>query len=186
MSEKKPYEVETKAGKFYVQIASAERKTYTSLDGASVEEIRGRVRLSTDPEFEGDTKLGHLAIRGRKYAIDHYLVKYPKGLGYRGEDDFKFLWSNEAQWGGPYYTEKGQQVSRNAKAWDTLYALEREALDQFATENPDWERESTLRLFEYERDHHVYKLRNYEMDAQRERVRVAEWQARIDQLAVSA
>ncbi|MEX1655544.1 hypothetical protein ABZ960_20580 [Streptomyces pseudovenezuelae] len=184
MSEYETHEVETEAGKFYIRILAAERRTYGGgwRGENATEEIKGRVWLSTDPEFKGDAELGHIKIRGRKYTIDHFLQKFPKGQGRLDEGKFEFNWSGETSFGGPYRNEKGQQVNRDAKAYDTLHDLEREALDKFAKDHPDWEKESTLRLFRQTRDNHLSKKRSLELEADQEDIKAALWQKRIDDL----
>lgn len=179
MAERKTYEIETEAGKFYIQVFAANRRTYAPWNGGAshtVEDINGRVRLSTDPQFEGKVSLGHIKIRGRKYTIEHFLTWSPESQG----------WANESQWRGPYCNDKDQQISHNAKAWDTLYDLEREALAKFAQEYPEWERESTRLLFESERDSYQRKAAAARKEAAEHDAAAAKWQARIDQLAAAA
>ncbi|WJN62605.1 hypothetical protein [Streptomyces phage phiScoe1] len=185
--EQKTHEVETEAGKFYIRILAAERRTFSQFDrdtGESIpaEEVQARVWLATDPEFTGNSTLGHVKIRGRKYTIDHQLRRIPEGKGYLDDGKFEFRWSGETSYGGPYRNEHGKPVGYDAKAWDTLHDAERVALDKFAQEYPEWEKESTLRLFERERAHHASKSRSLIVEADQEDIKAALWQKRIDDL----
>ncbi|MEV5330833.1 hypothetical protein [Streptomyces werraensis] len=168
---------ETVAGTFYARPLSAERRTYYS-GGEYVEEIQPRVWLATDPEFKADTDLGHLKIRGRKYAIANVMKLSDVWTGERMEK----RWQSEASYGGGFRNDKGQKVGYDTKAYDALRQAELDAIELYAVTFPEWERESARLLFERERDHHLSKKRNLLQDANREDVEAARWQKRLDDL----
>jgi hypothetical protein len=169
------HEVETQAGKLYVQILAAELTTTNrwsdeERDYVRTEEVKPRAWVATDPQFKGEVELGHLVIRGRKYTIDHQL-RWSEGS-----------WSNESTYGGPYWNEKGKQVDFRAKIWDTLYDLEREALAQFAEEHPDWATESLRQRLEWHRNHDLGEAKRLAKEAAEAETSAAKWQQRIDEL----
>ncbi|MEU4984878.1 hypothetical protein [Streptomyces sp. NPDC021969] len=177
MSESSTYHVQVAAGEFYIRILAAERKSYYS-GGRSREEIQPRAQISTDPEFKADTNLGAVKIRGRKYAVEHVLKRVQ---GFRN-DEPHIYWHGETSYQGGYRNDKGRQVSQEAQAWDVLHAAERDAVEFFAVINPDWERESTRLLFERERDNHLHRKRQAELEADQEDIKAAQWQKRIEDL----
>lgn len=169
------HEVETQAGKFYIQILGAELNTVNRWSDderayGPVEEIKPRVWLATDPQFKGDAELGHLVIRGRQFTINHQLRRVYDG------------WQGEPAYDGPYRNGKGKQVDFRSKTYDVLYDLEREALAQFAKDHPEWETESLRQRFEWNRDNDLDKAKRLAKEAADAEARATKWQARIDEL----
>ncbi|MEU9795036.1 hypothetical protein AB0E27_31330 [Streptomyces sparsogenes] len=184
------HEIETDAGKFYVRILAAERQTFSSFnrdtgESTPTEEIQGRVWLATDPEFKGDVDLGHVKIRGRKYTIEHLSTRLSKGR-LHARRGVILHWSAERSYRGGYRNDRGTQVDYHLKAWDVLQEMEEAALDKFEQEHPEWQRESTLRLFERERNHHLNNKQRRERQVAEEAAKAAEWQKRIDELEAGA
>jgi hypothetical protein len=184
--EREVHEVEVSAGKLYVMVLSAERRTYGGgwRGETSTEEIKGRVWLATDPEFKGDVELGYVKVRGRKYTIEHPIQRLPEGQArINHETGITWRWNSESSYMGGFRNDKHQQVSFQSKAWDSLGAIEREALDKFAEEHPEWEQESSRLLFERERDHFIDKARKLTVEADQADIQAALWQKRIDDMA---
>ncbi|QPB09894.1 hypothetical protein KGG73_gp60 [Streptomyces phage Sentinel] len=186
--EREVREIETEAGKFYIMVLAAQRKTYSHWDRDAdrtipSEDLIPRVWLATDPQLDGKAELGAIKIRGRKYTIDHQLARLPKGRGYLTEGRFEFNWSSESSYGGPYRNEQRKTLEFRTKTYDVLYDLEREALDKFAKDYPEWETESIRLLFERERDNHAAKSRQLLVEADQHDIKAAQWQKRIDDLA---
>ncbi|WP_406192435.1 hypothetical protein OH733_05260 [Streptomyces griseus] len=179
--EPKTYEVEVEGGKFYVKILAADRDARSHWEGdkrIEREEIKGRVQVATDAEFKGHVAGGYVKVRGRKHATLHTVSKIPdlaaKRLG--------SAWHCDSTYTGGYHNDRGQRVKTEAKAYDTLRRMEREALDKFAEQNPDWERESTRLLFERKRDTAITEKRRYELAADQQDIQAAVWQKRIEDL----
>lgn len=185
--EREAHKIETAAGTFYVMVLTAHLSNVSRFDEQQnshlVEECRPRVWIATDPEFKGDATLGHIKIRGRKYTIDHQVQQLPEGIGSLVEGKVEFTWNNEPMWGGPYRNESGTEVSFRSKTYDVLYDLEREALDQFAKEYPEWVTESKRLRMEHNRDHEASKAAGLRKEAEQAEQKAAQWQARIDALA---
>lgn len=181
MTELTTTEITVAAGTFYVRVLPAERTNYYH-DGEYVEEIQPRVQISTDPEFKADTDLGHVKIRGRKYAIEHVM----KRVLYFIDGAMTPTWTSETSHRGGYRNDKGQKVSLEAKAWDVLHQAEKDAIEFFTVTHPEFERESTRLLFERERDNHLSRKRHLELEADQEDIQAARWQKRLDDLLATA
>ncbi|MFF7252426.1 hypothetical protein [Streptomyces microflavus] len=182
--QRETYEYEIADGKVYIQIRQAERRTYSQFNGRTsspAEEIQGRVWVSTDPQFEGDTNLGFVKVRGRKYAIEHVVKRLRNGEGRLSlsEQRLTMHWSSESSYRGGYRNDQGGRVKYEAKAYDALGVIEREALDRFETEHPDWQLDSARYLFEYERDLALRKARSLREEAAGLEHIAREWEARI-------
>ena len=177
MSESMTTEVTVTAGTFYVRVLAAERRSYYA-EGRQVEEIQPRVQISTDPEFQSDTDLGHMKIRGRKYAIEHIMKRvtyYPQGEPMQ-------VWQSEASYRGGFRNDKGQRVNRETKAYDALSAAEKDAVEFFTVTHPEFERESTRLLLERDRDNHLAQKRHLELEADQHDIKAAQLQKQIDDL----
>ncbi|QNE75302.1 hypothetical protein F0344_12360 [Streptomyces finlayi] len=182
--QRETYEYEIADGKVYIQIRQAERKTYTQYNGRSsspAEEIQGRVWISTDPQFEGDTNLGFVKVRGRKYAIEHVVKRLRDGEGRLSlsEKRLTMHWSTESSYRGGYRNDQGGRVKYEAKAYGVLGEIEREALNRFEADHPDWQLVSARYLFENERDRALSKARSLREEAAKEEHRARQWEARI-------
>ncbi|WP_432006331.1 hypothetical protein [Streptomyces parvus] len=180
--EKKTYEIETEGGKFYVQILAADRDARFHWEGdkrVEQETIKGRVQVATDAEFEGRVTHGSVKVRGRSYATWHAVEKLPEVQAARRGGD---PWLSEPTYSGGFRNDRGQQVKLDAKAWNALYAMERGALNKFAEENPDWERESARLLFEGKRASALAEKRRLELAADQEDIEAAVWLKRIEDL----
>ncbi|MFJ3775250.1 hypothetical protein ACIPX0_26505 [Streptomyces sp. NPDC090075] len=173
--EREVHEVETEAGKFYIQILAAELSTVSKWSEGErahvpAEKVKPRVWLSTSPNFEHDVEQGHLKIRGKAYTINHQLSLLVNG------------WSNESWWNGAYHNAKDKQLDRSAKTWDLLYDLEREALARWVEEHPNWETESLRYRLEANRDSELDEVRRLAEEASQAGGRAAKWQTRIEAL----
>ncbi|MEU5403739.1 hypothetical protein ABZ348_31145 [Streptomyces sp. NPDC005963] len=178
------YEYDTAGGKLYIKVRPAERRTYTDYSsdrGGPGEQIQPRLEIGTDPEFKAEVERGFVKVRGRKYATQN-LVKYlPNSLGaQRGGSP----WSRESSYSGGFRNDRGGQVAYQAKAWDSLREIERDVLDRFHEEHPEWEVESARLYFAYEVSDHLYKAQRLRGEADENERKANEWQARLDELTV--
>jgi hypothetical protein len=183
--ERETFEYKIADGKVYIQIRQAERRTYTDYSsgkGDEKEEIQPRVWISTDPEFKADTDLGYVKVRGRKYAIEHTVKRLPDGEARLGRIGITH-WQSETSYRGGYRNDRGGPVSYEAKAYDSLHEIEREALDRFHEEHPEWVTESARLYFEYEVDRHRSKAKRLRQEAHTNEGKANDWQKRIDELA---
>ncbi|MFJ7414662.1 hypothetical protein ACIQWZ_28260 [Streptomyces sp. NPDC098077] len=178
-----PYEYEIADGKFHIKILAAQRKTRPHHNGWTtemVEEIRARVQMATDPDFEGRVSHGFVKVRGRKYAAEHTVIRLgPEG--YLGQPQ---TWDREATYGSGTRNELGRGVSYEQKAYDAIREMEFEVLDRFEKDNPDWARESYRRLFERNRDNKTGEAKTLRQQATNADRKAREWQKRIDALNV--
>ncbi|WP_438470746.1 hypothetical protein [Streptomyces asiaticus] len=185
MSNEPQFEYEIADGKVYIRILMAERKVSQRWDGEDCvhhEDIQGRVRISTDPEWQADTELGYVKVRGRKYGIEHIVKRIPEEYVKPDRLGREQRWQTESSYRSGYRNDRGSQVSYQAKAWDSLRDIETEALELFEKHNPDWAKTSTRKLFEYERNDHTTKAARLRKEAEENDRKAAEWQARIDEL----
>ncbi|MCY0933658.1 hypothetical protein [Streptomyces sp. H34-S4] len=185
MSNEPEFEIKHADTTFYLRILHAERKTYGGgyRGEKATEEICGRVQISTDPQWKADTDLGFVKVRGRKYAIEHIQKRTVEGESRLTRSGIFSNWDYEPGYLGGYRNDRGGQVDYSAKAWDSLKEIERDVLDQFEKENPDWQTTSIRQLFEYERDHLLSKAERKRKDAHEAERLAATWQARLDELA---
>ncbi|AFU62048.1 hypothetical protein phiHau3_70 [Streptomyces phage phiHau3] len=182
--EREAYEIETQAGTFYVTVVTADRDSRYDFDTQErVEVLTPRVWVSTDPQFKGDVDLGSVKIRGRKYTTEYTYkrqVEHPSDLDRNGQP---LKWRRDTQtYNRGRRNDQGAQVSYNAKAYDTLDVLEQEALVKFEQEHPNWQAESVLLRFQYERDHANEQAERLHREAAEREVEAAKWQVRIDDL----
>ncbi|MEU0120654.1 hypothetical protein ABZ114_02985 [Streptomyces albidoflavus] len=182
--QRETYEYEAADGRVFVRILAAERKTYTTYSGVKsekVEELRGRVQVATDAEFEGRVSHGFVKVRGRKYATEHTVARFgPNALDHLGQPR---TWDREPTWRGGARNELGRQVSYEAKAYDAIREIEFAALDRFEKDNPDWARESYRLLFERERGSKEREAKRLRQEAATADRMARDWQKRIDELA---
>ncbi|MGW6600575.1 hypothetical protein [Streptomyces sp. NPDC055036] len=181
MSEEPEFEYEIAGGKVYIRVLMAERKVFQRWDGDAslpAEEIQPRVHVSTDPEWKGNVDLGFVKVRGRKYGIEQISKRLPD----TDRPDSDDRWSHERSYFGGYRNDRGGSVDYRAKAWDSLEGIEREALDRFHEERPKWVKDSTRKLFEYERNHLTSEAKAKRKEADEADEKAAKWQARIDEL----
>lgn len=189
MSNEPEFEIAYADTTFYLRILMAERKTYGGgWRGEKVtEEIGGRVQISTDPDWKGDTDLGFVKVRGRKYGIEHVMKRLPEDqLRLRLNGGRISRWTSETSYSGGYRNDQGQGVKYEAKAYDSLFEIEKAVLTQFEKDNPDWQRVSIRRLFESERNHQNGKAQKLRSEAEDADTKAAEWQKRIDGLGPAA
>ncbi|MFI5863537.1 hypothetical protein [Streptomyces sp. NPDC051546] len=185
MSNEPEFEIKHADTTFYLRILMAERKTYGGgWNGEKVtEEIGGRVQISTDPNWKGDTDLGFVKVRGRKYGIEHIMKRLPADQSrLRLHGGRMSRWTSESSYSGGYRNDQGQRVKYEAKAYDSLSEFEDDVLTQFEKDNPDWQRVSIRRLFEGERDSQISKADKLRSEAKEADIKAAEWQKRIDEL----
>ncbi|MFD7259345.1 hypothetical protein [Streptomyces sp. NPDC059874] len=189
MSNEPEFEIKFADTTFYLRILTAERKTYGGgWRGEKVtEEISGRVQISTDPDWKGDTDFGFVKVRGRKYGIEHTMTRlaedeYDRRLSVHLEGSRISQWTSLSRYSGGYRNDQGQSVKYEAKAYNSLFEIEKDVLTQFEKDNPDWQRVSIRRLFEYERDRKAGEARQLRLEADENDVKAAEWQKRIDRL----
>ncbi|MGW1040015.1 hypothetical protein [Streptomyces sp. NPDC002547] len=187
IEERTTYDYEIADGKVYIQILAAERRTYHQHDdkqggSVQVEEIQPRVWISTDPEFKADTELGFVKLRGRKYGIEYMVKRLDDSRGHLDRHGLTMRWQEESSYRGGYRNDRGSQVSYDAKAWGALREIEHQALNRFEKEHPEWQMESTLRLFTQQRDSHLDKAERLRKEASGEDRKAADWQKRIDAL----
>ncbi|MFB8351022.1 hypothetical protein [Streptomyces niveus] len=189
MSEgQKVYEYETEGGKLYIRILSAELKTYGSgWNGKPVsEELRPRVEIATDSEFQAHVNKGFVMLRGRKYAIGDTVRRLPEGEGRLDDHGFTKGWYREPAYFAGFRNGVGAKVNRETKAYGALRELEFEALNRFEEDHPDWQAESIRILFEFRRDFQRDKAKEARAKAAKAIREADEWQARIDQLGGAA
>lgn len=177
MSENTTVKVTTGAGVLYVQILPAERRSYY-LGGREVEELQPRLRVGTDPEFKADAELGHVKIRGRKYAIEHVV----KRTTYYTDAGAIKAWRSEASYRGGFRNDKGQRVGYETKARDVLAKTQEDVIEFFTATHPEYERESTRLLLERDRDNHLAQKRRLELEADQHDIEAAQLQKQIDDL----
>ncbi|MEU9057859.1 hypothetical protein AB0D13_02900 [Streptomyces sp. NPDC048430] len=185
MSDTKPktyeYAYEIAEGRIYIKIMTAQRKMRNTHDGwtnRQVEELRARVQIATDPEFEGRVTHGFVKVRGRKYAAEHTVIR----LGPEGYLGQPRTWDRVPTYGGGTRNELGRPVSYEQKAYDAIQQIEFEALDRFEKDHPDWARESYRRLFARNRDSKTNDAKNLRQQATSADREAREWQKRIDEL----
>ncbi|KQX37009.1 hypothetical protein ASD97_09985 [Streptomyces sp. Root63] len=179
----KIYEYEIAEGQFHVKILAAKRKmnsTYTGWKTEWVEELRARVKLATDPEFEGRVSHGFVKVRGRKYAAEHTVIRLGAD-GYLGQPQ---TWERESTYGGRTRNEQGQGISYETKAYESIREIEFEVLDRFEKDHPDWARESYRLLFEQHRDNKQSEAKRLRQEATSADREARDWQKRIDDLNV--
>ncbi|MEU6056961.1 hypothetical protein [Streptomyces sp. NPDC047097] len=189
--ESKIYEYEIASGKVFIEVISADRRTFTDYStgsGVPGEAIEPRVRLSTDPEFKGDVDLGFVKVRGRKYAIENYVKRLPEGHGILrlNQSGIEMRWSSEPSYSGGFRNDRGSRVAYQAKAYDALSEIERQALDRFHEEHPEWVVESTRQLFQYQVSRYANDARRRLEEAEKANAKAAKWQARISGLPITA
>ncbi|MGW3323908.1 hypothetical protein [Streptomyces virginiae] len=185
MSIKPEFEIEIEGTKVYLRILTAARKIERH-DGQRVEQILGRVQISTDRDWEGNTDLGFRKVRGRKYAIESTMQRLPENqLSLRLHGSTISRWTSETYVSG-YRNDKGQYVKYDAQAYDSLAEFENDVLTQFEKDHPDWQTTSARRLFEVERDRQTREARRLRSEADETDAKAAEWQKRIDDLGPAA
>ncbi|MFJ6183736.1 hypothetical protein [Streptomyces sp. NPDC092295] len=185
--DKPDFEYEIANGKLYLRVLMAERRVFQRWDGdvsLPVEEMRPRVYVSTDPEWQGNVDLGFVKVRGRKYTIEQISKRMPEAEIRHRTGDTSY-WTHESSYLGGYRNDRGGRVTYQAKAWDSLGAIEREVLDRFHEEHPEWVKDSTRKLFEYERNHLTSEAKTKRKEADEADEKAAKWQARIDQLGAA-
>ncbi|MET9861990.1 hypothetical protein ABZY93_22260 [Streptomyces smyrnaeus] len=183
MSNEPDFEHEIAGGKVYIKILMAERwtgKRWRGDDYVQAEEILGRVQLATSPEWSTDIGLGFVKVRGRRYGIENILRHETQEHWDR--DDKPRPWRHESSYFGGYRNDRGGRVSFDAKAWDALEQIERDALAAFEKAHPDWEKDSARKRFEYERDRAFIKASEARAEAEKADRKGAEWQKRIDEM----
>ncbi|MFE3589435.1 hypothetical protein ACFXOY_18205 [Streptomyces niveus] len=183
MSDEHDFEYEIAGGKIYLRVLMATRRTFQRWDGDAsfpAEEIKPRVLASTDPEWKGSVDLGFVKVRGRMYAIEQISMRLGEAETRRRGGASH--WTHETTYVGGYLNDRGGKVSYQAKAWSSLEAIEREVLDRFHDERPEWVKDSTRKLFEYERNHLTGKAKSKRAEADKDDAAAAKWQARIDEL----
>ncbi|QWQ42120.1 hypothetical protein KME66_14705 [Streptomyces sp. YPW6] len=179
--QREPYKYEIADGEFHIKILAAQRKMRSHHNGWTterVEELRARVQIATDPEFEGRVTHGFVKVRGRKYAAEHTVIRLgPEG--YLGQPQ---TWDRAPTYGGGTRNELGRTVPYEQKAYDAIWKIEFEVLDRFEKDYPDWARESYRRLFARNRDNKTGDAKNLRQQASNADREAREWQKRIDDL----
>lgn len=162
------FKYEVADGAIHIEIVAAERKTYGGdyYGKGAVEEFKGQVRVSTSPEFKSDTNAGFVKVRGRKYAIEQTVSRYPDKNVEVDRKGRPIRWHKERSYTGGYRSELGRQVEYTAKAHDALDVIRDEALALFEMDHPDWVKESTLLFFKGQRDVYELKARGLQQEAQ--------------------
>ncbi|MFE9254058.1 hypothetical protein [Streptomyces sp. NPDC006879] len=176
--EREAYEYEIGDGTMYVVIVSAHREH----DWRRNEVIQPRVLIGTDPEFKAETELGHVKIRGRKYAVEHTYKRLPDNEGRLTQHGVTMQWTTDTRtYNRGFRNDKGKQIDWDSKAHGVLTEWEIEVLRRFEEDVPDWQTQSILR-FEQERDGHDSNARRLREQVAKEEIEAAKWQARIDEL----
>ncbi|KPC89287.1 hypothetical protein ADL35_02280 [Streptomyces sp. NRRL WC-3753] len=186
--ERDAHEIKTEAGTFYVLVQSAERGSHYDFDKkVTVEDITPRVWISTDPEFKGDVEKGHVKIRGRKYSTEYTYKRLPDNQGRLDRHGIVMKWTTDVRtWNGGRRNDKGRQLDYETKAYGVLSEWEVEALNAFETAHPNWQTESVLRLFEYERNRETERAESLRREASAHEIEAQKWQVRIDDLMDNA
>lgn len=179
------HEYEIAGGKVYIRILPAELKTYGRNGKPESEELRPRVEIATDPEFQVHVNKGFVMLRGRKYAIGDTVRRLPEGEGRLDDHGFTKGWYQEPAYFAGFRNEVGAKVNRETKAYGALRELEFGALNRFEEDHPDWQTESIRTLFEIQRDAQNGKAKDAREKAAKAIREADEWQARIDQLGAA-
>jgi hypothetical protein len=149
-----PVCIETKFGKLYVAVATADPRSYHDTEWGNVTELRPELWVATDAEFDADPNAAdHWTIRGRAHALHYHIIR----------DRNEWIRSHTPYAGG-FRNDRRSPVEVRTKTWDLMWATLTEGLDVFAKAYPGWEELSRYMLHSSYED----RARRKAEDARRE------------------
>jgi hypothetical protein len=168
------YAYDVAGGTMYVTILAATEKDYHSTGKGRVVELRGRLMIRTSPSKGWDlADNDYVKIRGRQYSAWNYVERVPE---YQSWDGQTIRWQNQSSpYNGGYRSEQGE-LDWKAKTRDVLQDMEREVLDRFEAEHPEWHRVS-------ERMHLEGELGQWQRKADEARAEAAKHDAQAARVA---
>jgi hypothetical protein len=152
-----PVSVDTKFGKLYLAVATADARNYHDMKRGNVTDLRPELWVATDAGFDADPSAAdHWTIRGRAYAVHYHIIR----------DRNEWIRSHVPYAGG-FRNDRRGQVEVRTKTWDLMWDALTEGLDAFAKAYPGWEELSRYMLHSSDED----RARRKAEEARREAVK---------------